>query len=232
MNIKLKAGYRIYVMAFMFSCLVNVQVYAHDYSNLNEIMIDRSNESIVNSLFQIQSFLTDIFRKSYKAESWPDRKITLLRNDLMHQKEEANMNLDYFVASGINIQSVEVLFNNPLAGRSLAGNQGVETAYALLKHIDTLESQEAFVKEIYSSGQSAYMYNLVTAYREKMELYKSIFINVPGPGQQQITPEATSNNTVAEPVSILPYGIALALFSILVVGMLVRKRAREKPVRD
>jgi hypothetical protein len=103
MNIKLKAGYRIYVMAFMFSCLVNVQVYAHDYSNLNEIMIDRSNESIVNSLFQIQSFLTDIFRKSYKAESWPDRKITLLRNDLMHQKEEANMNLDYFVASGINL---------------------------------------------------------------------------------------------------------------------------------
>jgi hypothetical protein len=207
------------IIALIFCLIISFEIKAHEYTNLNEVMIDRTNESIENSLLQIQSFLTSIFRKSYKPESWPDRKITLLRNDLIHQKEEANMNLDYFAANGINLQSPEILFDNPLAGRSVAGNQGVEIVYALLKHMDTLESQDAFIKEIYSGGLSGHMYNLATAYREKMSLYRSIFITIPGPGQEIISekkPEPTVDTTNQN--SNVIYAIIGGVFCVMRYG--------------
>jgi hypothetical protein len=214
--------YRFTIMAVMFSPLLSLNSHAHEYTNLNEIMIDRTNDSIAANIVQVQTFLSDIFRQRYKAETWPDIKITVLRNDLMHQKEEANMSLDYFVANGVNIQSMESLFNNPLAGRALAANQGIETTYALLKHVNDLESQEEFIKEIYSAGMSAYMYNLITAYREKMDLYKSIFITVPGPGQ--VTPGPVTGTVAEVKTPILPYAIALTVFCMVVIGMLIRKK--------
>ena len=215
--------YRSKFNAVLLLLLLSLNSYAHEYSNLNEIMIDRANDSIASSIVQVQSFLTDIFRQRYKPEVWPDVKLTVLRNDLMHQKEEANMSLDYFAANGINIQSTEVLFDNPLAGRSVAASQGIETAYAMLAYVTTLESQEEFIKQIYTGGMSAHMYNLITAYREKMDLYKSIFITVPGPGQQLT--DTITNNTVGERTSTLPYIIALAVSCIVIVVLLVRKKA-------
>ena len=211
------------IIAVMLSLIISFNGQAHEYTNLNEIMIDRTNESIGSSITQVQSYLSEIFRQRYKPETWPDTKLTVLRNDLMHQKEEANMSLDYFVANGVNIQSAEALFNNPLAGRALAASQGIETAFALLKYVNTLESQEAFVKEIYSGGISAYMYNLITAYREKMDLYKSIFITIPGPGQQPT--ETASETPVMEQPSTLPYIIALIISGLVIVGLLIRKKA-------
>ncbi len=200
-------------------------LYGHEYSNLNEIMIDRSNDSVANSVLQVQSFLTEIFRNTYTPDVWPDRKLTILRNDLMHQKEEANMSLDYFAAKGVNIQSSDVLFDNPLAGRSMAANQAVETAFAFLKYITTLESQDQFIKEIYSGGQSAHMYNLLTAYREKMELYKEIFINVPGPNQIiETTLEEDATIQTSETTAV-PYFVGILLFFIAVIGLILRKQS-------
>ncbi|MGK0297696.1 MAG: hypothetical protein ACI9XC_001312 [Gammaproteobacteria bacterium] len=225
MKIRNQTCNRYNIIALIFCLIISFEVNAHEYTNLNEVMIDRTNESIEKSLLQIQSFLTEIFRKSYKPETWPDRKITLLRNDLMHKKDEANMNLDYFAANGINLQSPEILFENPLAGRSVAGNQGVEIVYALLKHMDTLESQDEFIKEIYSSGLSGHMYNLVTAYREKMSLYRAIFITMPGPGQQIISEqkpvpivESSDQNT-----NII-YVIIGVVLCVLLIGIFRRKR--------
>lgn len=200
-------------------------IYGHEYSNLNEIMIDRANDSVANSVLQVQSFLTEIFRKTYISDDWPDRKLTILRNDLMHQKEEANMSLDYFAANGINIQSQEVLFDNPLAGRSMAANQAVETAFTFLKYITTLESQDQFIKEIYSGGQSAHMYNLLTAYREKMDIYKEIFINVPGPGQIIETTLVEDTTIATQETTYVPYLVGILLFFIVVIGMILRKQS-------
>ncbi len=121
------------ILAALFLLAISLNSHAHEYSNLNEVMIDRANDSIANSVLQVQSFLTEIFRKTYVPDDWPDRKLTILRNDLMHQKEEANMSLDYFAANGVNIQTQEVLWDNPLAGRSMAANQAVETAFGFLK---------------------------------------------------------------------------------------------------
>ena len=212
-------------LIFIACTLFSSTLYGHEYSNLNEIMIDRSNDSVANSVLQVQSFLTEIFRNTYTPDVWPDRKLTILRNDLMHQKEEANMSLDYFAANGVNIQSRDVLFDNPLAGRSIAANQAVETAFALLKYIITLESQDQFIKEIYSGEQSAHMYNLLTAYREKMDLYKEIFINVPGPNQ--IIETALDEDAIIETreTMVVPYLVGILLFFIVVVGMILRKQS-------
>jgi hypothetical protein len=217
--------FRLRIIPLLLAVFLSHNSHAHEYTNLNEIMIDRVNDSIAGSILQVQSFLTEIFRQSYKPDSWPDTKITVLRNDLMHQKEEANMSLDYFVAKGINVQSQEVLYNNPLAGRSVAASQGIETAFALLKHVNTLESQDEFVKEIYSGGQSAHMYNLLTAYREKMDLYRYIFVTVPGAQQQPggSGEQSTTDETVTQD-NIVPLVIAGLAFFVMITGIVLGKK--------
>ena len=222
MKSKIYARYGCNIMVVLLASLLWSNSHAHEYSNLNEIMIDRSNDSISSSIIQVQSFLTTIFKQSYKTTSWPDIKLTVLRNDLMHQMEEASMSLDYFADAGVNIQSQEVLLDNPLAGRSVAASQGIETAYALLKHLNTLNGQDEFVKEIYTGGQSAHMYNLLTAYREKMDLYQYVFVTVPGPNQIQ----TEENTTVAPPqTSVMPYAIVFAVSAIVLVGLMLRKKS-------
>lgn len=210
---------------FLVNLLLSPVSHGHEYSNLNEVMIDRANDSIANSVLQVQSFLTTIFRKTYVPDQWPDRKLTVLRNDLMHQKEEANMSLDYFAANGVNVQDKNVFWDNPLAGRSMAANQAVETAFTFLKYIVTLESQDQFIKEIYTGGKSAHMYNLLTAYREKMDLYKAIFDNVPGPGQIVETASEKTTDTAAGETTMVPYLVGFLLFGIVVIGLLLRKQS-------
>ncbi|NNE36663.1 MAG: hypothetical protein HKN08_00035 [Gammaproteobacteria bacterium] len=213
------------IFALLLLLLVSLDSHAHEYSNLNEVMIDRANDSIANSVVQVQSFLTDIFRRTYVPDEWPDRKLSILRNDLMHQKEEANMSLDYFAANGVNVQTQDILWDNPLAGRSMAANQAVETAFSFLKYITALENQDIFITEIYSGGQSAHMYNLLTSYREKMSLYKAIFDNVPGPDQiiDSLTEDAAV--TEADETSTVPYLVGILLFGIVVVGLVLKKQS-------
>ena len=202
---------------------VSSPVTAHDYNNLNEIMIDRANDAISKSILQAQSFMTEIFQQRYKPASWPDVKLNVLRSDLMHQVEEADMSLEYFASRGVNILSTEVLFDNPLAGRSVAASQGIKTTYELLRHINTLESVDEFIKEIYSGGMSAQMYNLVTSYREKMDLYKEIFVKVPGPGQMPVTTSVSTD--VPQSISLLPYAIILTITCVAMFAYLVRTRS-------
>ncbi len=202
---------------------VSISVPAHDYNNLNEIMIDRANDAIFKSILQAQSFMTEIFQQRYKPTSWPDVKLNLLRNDLMHQVEEADMSLEYFATRGVNIQSTEVLFDYPLAGRSVAASQGIKTTYELLKHINTLESADEFIREIYTGGMSAQMYNLITAYRQKMDLYREIFVKVPGPGQMPVTSGVASE--IPRSISLLPYVLILGLTCIAIVAYLIKNKA-------
>jgi hypothetical protein len=211
-----------YFTAALLLSSISITAPAHDYNNLNEIMIDRANEAVSKSILQAQSFMTEIFQQRYKPTSWPDVKLNVLRNDLMHQVEEADMSLEYFASKGVNLQSTEILFDNPLAGRSVAASQGVKTTYELLKHINTLESVDDFIREIYSGGMSAQMYNLVTAYRQKMDLYREIFVKVPGPGQMPTNTSAASGTP--QSISLFPYAIILALACIAMFAYLIKNK--------
>jgi len=156
-------------------------VYAHDYANQDEITIDHTNDMIASSILEIQVYLSELTQQTLSPVSWPDRKLALLRRDLLHQREEAGMGLVYFQGTGINIKSPAALIRNPLAGRSVAAGQAVETAYALLKHIDTVESHEAFLKDIHAGGKSSYMYRLMSEQRDNIDLYKALFDLGPAP---------------------------------------------------
>jgi hypothetical protein len=185
-------------------------VYAHDYKNIDEVMIDLSNNMIAASTLQVQEYLSGLINQTNKPPSWPDRKITILRRDLMHQLEDAGMSLSYFQDIGTNLQSYEELLNNPLAGRSVTASQSLETAYTLLRHVNTLESQDAFIKEIYSDGLSSYMYKLLTTQRQQIELYKNLFNSVPAPVK-----------TTAEDFAGTPTSPALATLLLYMFGVLI-----------
>jgi hypothetical protein len=144
---------------------------AHDFSNLNESMIDQNNDAINENIIQVQSFMTSVFQKRYVPDSWPGVLMEALDQHLM---EDADMSLEYFDSIGINLQADKILFDQPVVGRSVAASKALRAAYDLIKHVNSLENVDDFVTEIYSGGMSAQMYNLITAYRERMELYKAI----------------------------------------------------------
>ena len=211
--------YRIF--AGLLAMLLLLNVYAHDYKNIDEVMIDLSNNMIAASVLQVQEYLSGLINKTYKPPSWPDRKITILRRDLMHQMEDAGMSLNYFQDNGTNLQSNEELLNNPLAGRSVAASQALETAYNLLKHIDTLENQDVFIREIYSKGTASYMYQLLSTHREKIDLYKALFNSVPDPVRKTTSDfgEATTTPALSK---FLPYVLG-ALILCIVLALYLKK---------
>ncbi len=189
------------------------RVYSHDYTNLNEYQIDRTNESISTGILQIQTFISEIFKQQHISDKWPDPKMLLLRDDMLHQREETAMGLEYFLAAGFNTQASDQLLAHPLVGRSVAANQVVESTYALINYINAMESQDTFIKEVYANGQATWMYNLVTAQREKMDIYHALFVALPTPpGTTTFTPtnptSATAKNpaqaTTSTPQAVMP----------------------------
>lgn len=204
------------------------RVYAHDYTNLNEYQIDRTNESISTGILQIQTFISEIFKQQHISDKWPDPKMLLLRDDMLHQREETAMGLEYFLAAGFNTQAPGQLLANPLVGRSVAANQVVESTYALINYINAMESQDVFIKEVYANGQATWMYNLVTAQREKMDIYRALFVALPTPPGTTVfkptdTPAVATSTTTSQPVMpILLYlfgGLGLcALFTLIYIS--------------
>ena len=216
-----KTGSSRAIMALvLFSLILSTNLDAHDYTNLNEYQIDRANDSISDSILQLQLFLGDIFRQNHVSDKWPDTKLLLLRDDLLHQREEAELGQEYFLATGLNIQSPDVMLKNPLIGRTVVSGQVIDTAFALIKYINSLESQDAFIKEVYAGGQASIMYNLLAAQREKMDLYRSLFIALQ-------LPATGGTNTASMPApqtAVVP--LLLYLFGILGLCALVSMMLR------
>jgi hypothetical protein len=113
-----------------------------------------------------------------------------------------------------------------VAGRTVAANQLVQTTYDLIKYMETLENQQAFIKEIYTGGKAAYMYNLMTSQREKMDIYRTLFNVMPSPpgtpGASVSVPEA---ETAAIPLLLYLFG-GLG-FCALVTMILKPEKIRE-----
>jgi len=204
------------IVLFLYSLLLFTNVCAHDYSSLNEYQIDRTNDTISAGILQLQLFLGDMFRQKYISGRWPDPKLIALRDDLLHQQTETALGREYFESVGINIQSPDVLLTNPVAGRTVAAGQVVDTALALIKNINLMENQDAFIKEVYAGGQASVMYNLLAAHREKMDIYRALFIALPSPAT---TPSVPAQQTGIVPVlSYLFGGLGLcALITMLLL---------------
>lgn len=149
-------------------------VSAHDASNMNDANIDRTNDIVVTSIDQVQQLLSGLFMYGQTSTTWPDPEISRTRDTLLHLQEETTMGLDYLANNGINIQDTQVLRDKPHAGRSVAAKQAIDVAMNLLKHAESLESQNEFIAEIYNGGLSAYMYNLLGAHKDRLLLYKEL----------------------------------------------------------
>lgn len=147
---------------------------AHDAGNLNEVIIERTNQSAVKQVLAVQNRLTALIRSSGESSTWPDADLQGLSDDLRHLQEDLVLSLDYFANQGLNLQNKDVLKENPIAGRAVAANRAVETGMALLNHIGSLDNRNAFVQDIYSRGLSYYMYDLVGAYQDKLSLYEEL----------------------------------------------------------
>ena len=205
MKIKCQSVWNRAFLAIVLSSLVLfTNVYAHDYTSLNEYQIDRANESTSAGILQLQLFLGDIFRQVHTSDRWPDIKLEALHDDLLHQKEEAELGMEYFLATGLNVTSPEIMLKNPLIGRTVAAGQAIDNAFALIKHINSLESQDAFIKEVYVGGQASIMYNLLAAQREKMDIYRALFIAMPSPNATAAVP---IQQTAVIPVLLYLFGV-------------------------
>jgi hypothetical protein len=156
-------------------CLLSMSVVdAHDASTMNDNAVDDINANAAKGVLDLQATLSAIFQRQQPDTKWPHPALELLELEMMHLQEETDLSLEYLFLNGVNIQSAQEMIQNPRAGGAVAASQAVITGLALIKRTAAMESLDAFVKEIYSGGQAAYMYNLVGAYREKMDLYAEL----------------------------------------------------------
>jgi hypothetical protein len=149
-------------------------VFAHDAGNLNEFTVDRANDAAREKILEAQNVLTKVLRGGGKDKAWPLPDLERLKDDIRHMKEDADLSMDYLANQGVNIRNPQSLMANPLAGRTVSATRALETGLALLEHAASLETREAFVKEVYTRGMSYYMYDLLDAYRDKMDLYAAL----------------------------------------------------------
>lgn len=149
-------------------------VFAHDAGNLNEFTVDRANDAAAEKVVEAQTVLTKVLRGGDKDQAWPLPELEQLQEDFRHMKEDADLSMDYLANEGVNIRSPQALKANPLAGRTVSATRALETGMALIEHAVSLKSREAFVKEVYTRGMAYYMYDLLDAYRDKMDLYATL----------------------------------------------------------
>ena len=197
-------------------------VSAHDYTSLNEFQIDRANDATSENILQIQLFLRDMVQRVHVSSQWPELKLQVMGEALLHQKEEAELGLEYFSSTGINTQSPQAQLENPLIGRTVSAQQAINTTQLLIKYLGTLESQDAFISEVYSGGKSSILYNLMAAQREKMDIYRTLFTVMPSPGQ------TTAATAPPAPMAVVPVGLYLSggLGLCALVTMVLRPEKR------
>lgn len=162
------------IIAAVLAGFMTGAAFAHDAGNLNEFTVARANDAAAEKIVEAQTLLTKVLRGGDKDKAWPLPALEQLQEDFRHMKEDADLSMDYLVNQGINIRSPQALKENPLAGRTVSATRALETGLALLEHAGSLDSREAFVKEVYTRGMAYYMYDLLDAYRDKMDLYAAL----------------------------------------------------------
>lgn len=145
---------------------------AHDSSSLTDTAIERILDASSQVLLQVQKVPAGLLR-GQQAEAWPSPKLSALDEELERLQEEIDLVLEHlYVDGGVAFESPAARIATPRAGRAFSADRGVRVARSFIEHLARLESQDTFVKEVYSLGKAAYMYDLIGGYREQMDLYR------------------------------------------------------------
>lgn len=157
------------------SCLIvaSTNANSHDASNLDELIIARTNDTVAEHVLSLQLLLTDLM-KGAGDNRWPRRDLDVLLRELKHLQEDVALSMEYYTNRGVNLGDEMTLRANPTAGSAVLAHRAVETSLALLEHVSSIGNRDEFVREIYDRGPSYYMYDALTAYRDGLSLYLSI----------------------------------------------------------
>jgi hypothetical protein len=147
------------------------EVCAHGGGNWNDFTIDRVNNSAQSKVLELQQAVSSLIRSRTETTDWPMPELQRLRDDLLSVKEEVDEILEHYVSDGANLQLLENLRADPRMGRTAAASRSLDACIALIAHAATLENKDAFIKEFYSRGTAAYLYELLEAHKDRMALY-------------------------------------------------------------
>jgi hypothetical protein len=165
-----KTGCEILIVAvLMFAA--DTQVLAHGGGNWNAFTIDRVNKNAQTQVLELQQEISNLIRGRGEASDWPVPELQRMRDELLSVKEEVDEILEHYVSDGANLQLAQNLRAEPRMGRTAAASRSLEASILLITHAATLESKDAFIKEFFSRGQAAYLYELLEAHKDRMDLY-------------------------------------------------------------
>ena len=156
----------------------STEVSAHGGGNWNAFTIDGVNDNAEARVLQVQQEISNLIRARSEATAWPMPQLQRTRDELLSVKEEVDEILEHYVADGANLQLAKNLRAEPRMGRTAAASRALQACIALIGHAATLESQEAFVKEFYAHGLAAYLYELLEAHKDRMDLYGELIAAV------------------------------------------------------
>jgi hypothetical protein len=148
--------------------------FAHGDMDWNDFTIDNKNDLVVVNIQHVKKVISNVVLARRAVTRWPDHELVLLEKTLADLQEELDDLLGHFKEDGINIRYNMELHEHPRAGRSVSANMAVETAMALVEHINSLENPQVFESELHEDGIGAYMFDLMDSYLEQMSLYADL----------------------------------------------------------
>lgn len=137
---------------------------AHDVYNIDEFSINQSNEKTTSKVEELQGSISRYYEHTVVSNEWPPAGLQSQLNELRHLKEDSDLSLDFFLNKGINIYSVNELNKNPLAARTVEGNNALTAAIALIELAAELKDQDKFVEELASDGKAGYLFKILLEY--------------------------------------------------------------------
>jgi hypothetical protein len=149
-------------------------VHAHGESDWNDFKIDNKGDSVATTLQHVRTVISDVILGRRAVSRWPDQELLRARDELLHLNEELDGLLDYLKEDGTQLQFSKALRENPRAGRSVAASHAVEACIDLLEHINSLDGPAAFEMELETDGIGVYMFDLMDAYTDQMDLYADL----------------------------------------------------------
>ena len=146
--------------------------FAHGEGPWNDYMIDSKNTQIEQSLEQVKKTIADIALERRQVSDWPDAELRNLRISMIVLQEEVELMLAHLKEEdGIYLQITSALRDKPQAGRSVNGSYALEIALELIDYVSAMESQAAFANDLEADGITAYMFDLMDTYLDKMYVY-------------------------------------------------------------
>lgn len=135
-------------------------------------MIDSKNGQVELTIEQIKKVIADIALERRQVTVWPDPELGNLRISITVLQEEVDAMLNHLKEEdGITLQLPSTLRDNPQAGRSVTGSTALEIALELIDYISAMEGLESFQNDLNEDGISAYMFDLMDTYLDKMVVY-------------------------------------------------------------